>query len=194
MRVIGITGGIGSGKTTVCGIFAELGVAIYNADERAKAVMIENGELRGAVKAKFGDEAYNQDGTLNRPYLAERVFRSKKELAALNGLVHPAVARDFTEWSAKHGKDRYVIKEAAILFESGAYKLVQESVLVTAPKEMRVQRVVQRDGATEEEVIARMDNQWPEEQKAELANHIVVNDGRHLLIPQVLELHRKFSS
>jgi dephospho-CoA kinase len=192
MRIIGITGGIGSGKTTVCGIFAELGIPVYYADDRAKAVMVEDAELMASIVDAFGAEAY-QDGKLNRPFLAQQVFSSEEKLARLNSLVHPAVARDFMRWVVAHEKSQYVIKEAAILFESGAYKAVQETVLVTAPEDLRIQRVVQRDGVAESVVRQRMANQWPEERKAELADHIILNDGHQLLIPQVLELHRKFN-
>jgi dephospho-CoA kinase len=191
MRIIGITGGIGSGKTTVCGIFAELGVPIYYADDRAKAVMVEDAELMASIIEAFGKEAYT-DGKLNRPFLAQQVFTSEERLAKLNSLVHPAVARDFMKWVAAHSQAPYIIKEAAILFESGAYKAVQETVLVTAPEQMRIQRVVQRDAVSESEVRQRMSNQWSEGRKEEMADHIIVNDGHQLLIPQVLELHRKF--
>jgi len=191
MRIIGITGGIGSGKTTVCGIFAELGVPIYYADDRAKAVMVEDAELMASIIEAFGKEAYT-DGKLNRPFLGQQVFTSEERLAKLNSLVHPAVARDFMKWVAAHSQAPYIIKEAAILFESGAYKAVQETVLVTAPEQMRIQRVMQRDAVSESEVRQRMANQWIEGRKEEMADHIIVNDGHQLLIPQVLELHRKF--
>lgn len=191
MKIIGITGGIGSGKTTVCGIFAELGIPVYYADERAKAVMVEDAGLMLAIREAFGDEAY-VDGKLNRPFLAQRVFNSEEELSKLNGLVHPVVARDFAEWATAHSDRPYILKEAAILFESGAYRSVQETVMVTAPEEVRIQRVVKRDGITGAEVRQRMDRQWPEARKAEMADHIILNDGNRLLIPQVLALHRIF--
>jgi len=193
MRIIGITGGIGSGKSTVCGIFAELGIPIYYADDRAKAVMNEGGELKTAITSVFGPDAY-PDGRLDRAFLATQVFRSSERLAQLNALVHPAVAKDFMKWVADNAHHPYLIKEAAILFESGAFRAVQETVLVTAPDALRIERVVIRDGVTEAEVRQRMTHQWPEERKAAMADHIVVNDGRSLLIPQVLKLHQKFSS
>ncbi len=191
MRIIGITGGIGSGKSTVCSIFAELGIPIYYADDRAKAVMNEDGELKTAITSVFGPDAY-PDGRLDRAFLATQVFRSSERLAQLNALVHPAVAKDLMKWVADNAHHPYVIKEAAILFESGAYRAVQETVLVTAPEAVRIARVMLRDGVTEAEVRQRMSHQWPEERKAAMADHIVVNDGRSLLIPQVLELHQKF--
>ncbi len=192
MRIIGITGGIGSGKTTVCGIFEALGTPIYHADDRAKAVMHSDPVLVNDIKRHFGEEAY-MNGQLNRPFLAKQVFGSKEQLAVLNGLVHPAVARDFMAWVSQHTDHSYIMKEAAILFESGAYKVVEETILVTADEAVRLQRVMLRDGISEDEVRQRMANQWSEERKVALANHIIHNDGHQLLIPQVLALHAQFS-
>lgn len=192
MRIIGITGGIGSGKTTVCGIFEALGTPIYYADDRAKAVMHSDSVLVNDIKRHFGEEAYVNE-QLNRAFLAKQVFGSKEQLAVLNGLVHPAVARDFMVWVSQHTDHPYVMKEAAILFESGAYKVVEETILVTADEAVRLQRVMLRDGISEDEVRQRMANQWSEERKVALANHIIHNDGHQLLIPQVLALHTQFS-
>jgi dephospho-CoA kinase len=191
-KIIGITGGIGSGKTTVCKVFEELGAPIYNADVRAKAVMSEDANLIRSIMAAFGKQAY-VNGKPNSPYLAEVVFSSEDSLKTLNSLVHPAVARDFIRWVNEHNGHPYIIKEAAILFESGAYKAVDETVLVIAPEDIRIHRVIQRDGMTEAEVRRRMANQWPEERKMKMADHILVNDGLHLVLPKVLELHHVFS-
>lgn len=193
MKVVGITGGIGSGKTTACKIFEQLGVPVYYADNRAKELMVNDEMLKNRIIAAFGDEAYF-NGRLNRAYLAAQVFNSKEKLSVLNGIVHPAVADDFDQWLEQHKHCDYVLKEAAILFESGAYQDVDISVLVIAPEQLRIERVMERDGATEEDVLRRMKNQWTQERKAKLADHIINNDGSELLIPQVLELHRKFSS
>lgn len=191
MKVVGITGGIGSGKTTTCEIFEELGVPVYYADSRAKQLMVQE-PLRGKIIQAFGTKAY--EGTqLNRTYLAKQVFGSKEQLSVLNGLVHPAVADDFEAWLDENKTAKYVLKEAAILFESGAYHAVDITVLVIAPEEVRVERVMKRDGSSKEEVLQRMANQWTQERKVKLADHIINNDGAHLLIPQVLELHKKFS-
>lgn len=192
MKVVGITGGIGSGKTTACQIFEALGVPVYYADMRAKELMAHNVSLKAKIVQAFGQRAYSE-GELNREYLAREVFGSKERLSVLNGLVHPAVADDFDEWLEENKKSSYVLKEAAILFESGAYHNVDVAVLVIAPKEERINRVVKRDGATRDQIIQRMNNQWTQERKAKLADHIINNDGTQLLIPQVLELHRKFS-
>lgn len=192
MKVVGITGGIGSGKTTTCQIFEELGVPVYYADSRAKQLMVEP-PLKGKIIQAFGAKAY--DGSrLNRAYLAKEVFGSKDKLSVLNGLVHPEVADDFEMWLEQNKESDYVLKEAAILFESGAYHAVDITVLVIAPEQIRVERVMNRDGSSEQEVKERMANQWTQERKVKLADHIINNDGSHLLIPQVLELHKKFSN
>ena len=191
MKVIGITGGIGSGKTTTCQIFEQLGVAVYYADVRAKQLMAHNTDLKAKIIQAFGDKAYS-NGELDRNYLAKEVFDYKERLSVLNGLVHPAVADDFDEWLEENRGADYVLKEAAILFESGAYHNVDVTVLVIAPKDIRIERVLSRDGSTKDEVERRMNNQWTQERKAKLADHIINNDGSKLLIPQVLELHKKF--
>lgn len=191
MRIIGITGGIGSGKTTVCSIFAAMGVPVYAADDRAKEVMTTDAQLVHQIKQYFGEGAYLED-ELNRPFLAQQVFGDKDKLEVLNSLVHPAVARDFLQWTIAHAHFSYVVKEAAILFESGAYKAVNEVVLVSAPEELRLQRVMQRDGISDAEVRQRMASQWTEERKAALAHHSIINDDHHLVIPQVVALHNQF--
>lgn len=191
MTVVGITGGIGSGKTTVCEIFEHLGVPVYYADTRAKELMANDGKLKAKIIQAFGEKAY-VDGNLDRQYLAKIVFDSKQKLSVLNGLVHPAVADDFDEWLEAHKSAPYVLKEAAILFESGAYQNVDVSVLVIAPEELRIKRVMQRDGTSREQVLQRIKNQWNQERKEKLADYIITNDGQQLVIPQVLEFHNKF--
>lgn len=191
--VIGITGGIGSGKTTVCSIFQALGVPVYNADERAKELMNTNPTLRAQIIDAFGAESYDAENRLNRPYIAQQVFNSSKDLNTINALVHPVVASDFEEWVDLHSNEKYVLKEAAILFESGANKYVDVSVLVVAPEALRIARVTKRDASTEEEVLKRMKNQWTQERKVKLADFIIHNDGVKLLIPQVIKLHQAFT-
>lgn len=183
MKVVGITGGIGSGKSTVSAVLLEMGYPVYNADDRAKGLLNSSADLKSAITAKFGDDIY-VDGKLNRAALAAQVFNDREKLAKLNALVHPAVAKDFQAWrSAQTGSVAF--KEAAILFESGADKGVDEVVLVSAPQEVRVSRVMARDGVTADEVKARIANQWSEERKRDLADHEVVNDGQTLVIPQI---------
>ncbi|MFC2175786.1 dephospho-CoA kinase [Bacteroidota bacterium] len=193
MKVLGITGGIGSGKTTVCEVFQELGVPIYYADIRAKQLMTEDLSLRERIVEVFGKEAYT-DGMLNRAFLAAKVFSSQEQLKVLNGLVHPAVAADFERWLEENEKAPYVIKEAAILFESGANRFVDVTVLVVAPEKIRINRVMLRDEVKAFQVKERMANQWSQERKEKLADYVINNDGAHLLVPQVIELHQKFVS
>ncbi len=186
---IGITGGIGSGKSTVCKIFEVLGVPVYYADNRAKWLMHHQMELIIAIKAAFGDDVYHPDNTLNRAYLADLVFNDKEKLKTLNSLVHPVVFQDGVEWNKSHADAPYTLKEAAILFESGSYLTVDQIITVFAPKEVRIQRVLQRDEATREAVEARMDKQMPEEEKIERSDFVIHNDGKQSLIKQVLEIH-----
>ena len=124
--------------------------------------------------------------------MAQQIFGANEKLSIINGLVHPAVANDFEEWLKEHSGEKYVLKEAAILFESGAYQHVDVTVLVIAPENLRLERVMNRDGSTKEDVLKRMKNQWTQERKIKLANHILNNDGTQLLIPQVMDLHQKF--
>ncbi len=190
MLKLGITGGIGSGKSTVCEIFKSLGIPVYSADDRAKALMTEDEELIRSVKALFGDEAYLPDGSLNRSYIASIVFNNAQKLELLNALVHPAVFRDFARWSAEQSSP-YVIKEAALLFESGSFRDLDYVATVSAPQKLRVERSMKRDKASAEAIKARMKKQWSEKQRLEAADFVLKNDGEHPLIPQVLELHQK---
>lgn len=190
MLRVGITGGIGSGKSTVCGIFAQLGIPVYAADREAKRLMREDLALIASVKDAFGTESYT--GTEpNRQLLANAVFGNPEKLALLNNLVHPAVFRDFERWcSFQHAP--YVIKEAAIMFESGSYRQVHEVVAVIAPLELRIQRVMERDGSSREEILKRIQAQMPQEEVAKRAQAVINNDGTQSLISQVIMLHRQF--
>lgn len=190
MLKVGITGGIGSGKSSVCKIFEVLGVPIYYADDRAKALMTTNTDLIAGIKERFGEAAY-VNGQLDRGYLAGKVFNNKEALAALNALVHPAVALDAERWHKEHLKAPYTLKEAALLFEAGSYKQLDKIIVVTAPKKVRIQRVMQRDNVTAELVEARMNNQWPEEKKVALADYVIDNSGEQELIDQVMQLHQQ---
>ncbi len=175
MIKVAITGGIGSGKSTLCDAFARAGVPIYSADREAKRLMIEDERLRGAIIAEFSKEAYDKDG-LNRQYLARVVFSDQERLSTLNSIVHPAVMRDFEMWSMMHAESMpYVILESAILFESGFDSCVDLSVAVLAPEELRLQRVVNRDDVSVEQVRARMAVQLNDEELCARANYTVVN-------------------
>lgn len=188
---IGITGGIGSGKSTVCKIFEVLGIPVYYADDRAKWLMNNDTNLIEGVKSVFGNEAYHADGTLNRPFIADIVFNDKSKLAELNTLVHPAVFEDGMAWNEANVAAPYTLKEAAILFESGSYLTVDKVITVFTPKEIRIQRVLMRDDTTREAIEARMDKQMPEEEKIERSDFVIYNNDEHSLIKQVLDIHRK---
>lgn len=191
MVKVGITGGIGSGKTTICRVFEILGVPVFNADEVAKSIMTMDLTLITGIKKRFGPAAYFDNGDLNRKYLSGIVFHDAQALQALNELVHPAAIQAFKDWSAVQNSP-YCLHEAAILFESGAYKTCDYSILVSSTEVVRMERVMKRDGITEPQVRAIMNKQMPEEEKEKLADFIVLNDDAHAVIPQVLKLHQIF--
>jgi dephospho-CoA kinase len=187
MIKVGITGGIGSGKSTVAKVFAMLGIPVYAADEAGKRLMNENMQLKEQVKFFFGEAAYT-NGMLNRKYLADIVFNNEEKLAQLNAVVHPATLKDADEWmNSQHSP--YALKEAAIMFESGAHEHLDYVIGVFAPAALRIQRAMQRDGSSKEQVIARMSRQINETIKMRLCDFIIYNDEQQLLIPQVLQLH-----
>ncbi|MBW3544512.1 MAG: dephospho-CoA kinase [Bacteroidetes bacterium] len=189
---IGITGGIGAGKSTVCKVFAALGIPVYDADSRAKLVLVEDSVLREEIKRYFGEQAYLEDGSLNRSWLAAQVFDKPEQLEMLNGLVHPSVGLDFEQWYA-HQQAPYILKEAALLFESGAYKALDAVITVTAPEALRLRRTLLRDTArSRSQVEAIMQRQLPEEERVSRAQFRLINDEHSLVLPQVLRLHRQF--
>ena len=192
---IGITGGIGSGKSLVCRIFSCLGVSVYDADSRAKSVMTTDGILVMQIKKEFGGLSYHADGSLNRNYLAETVFSDPVRLEVLNKLVHPRVGEDYLSWLEKHKDEDYVLKEAALLYESGSYKVLDKVIVVHAPEFIRIERVKQRDPhRSEQDIKTIIHNQLNEEVKLQQADFVVINDETKLVIPQVLALHQVFSS
>ncbi|SKB39441.1 dephospho-CoA kinase [Daejeonella lutea] len=194
MLKIGITGGIGSGKTTICRIFEVLGIPVFYADNAAKSVMHSDALLRQDIIKGFGQESYFETGELNRKHISSIVFNDAEQLARLNALVHPAVFRTFDTWVALQSNVPYVLKEAALLFESESYKMCDRSILVKSPEALRIARIIARDNITAEEVRLRMNRQFSDEKKEKLADHIIINDEDLLLIPQVLELHQHFLS
>jgi dephospho-CoA kinase len=188
--LVGVTGGIGSGKSTVCKIFEVLGVPVYNSDNRARALMAEDKELVEKIKAAFGEEAYPDNQNLNRSFLAKEVFSNPSKLQKLNSLVHPAVGRDFASWVAIQSNQPYVIKEAALLFETGSHNSLDSVVLVTAPEEVRVSRVLARDPQrSEKQVRDIIGNQLKDEEKKKLADYVLNNNEQKLLVPEVVALH-----
>ena len=191
MYKVGITGGIGSGKSTVCAILAEFGVAVYDSDSRAKRLMNEDNTLRERLAERFGSEVYCAEG-LNRRYLAERVFGDPEELKALNAIVHPAVMDDFDRWALEQ-EGSYVVLESAILFEASLDRRVDVSVAVMAPEELRIERAMQRDGAQREQIVARMNNQISDQERVERAKYTIVNIDIDNLKSDVEQLHRRLS-
>lgn len=190
---IGITGGIGSGKSLVCKIYNSLGVPVYDADSHAKELMTTDGILVSAIKKEFGDLSYHDDGTLNRQRLASTVFHDEARLKRLNELVHPRVAEDYKRWVDKQTTP-YTLKEAALMFESGSHVGLDRIILVHAPEALRIQRVLIRDPQrTAEQIKAIVGKQMPEDEKMKRAHHIIVNDETQLIIPQVLKLHQEFT-
>ena len=189
---VGITGGIGSGKTTVCHIFETLGIPVYYADDRAKALMIKEGNLKNKIRNLFGGEAYLPDGQLNRKHIADTAFHSPLLLQKLNELVHPAVFEDGNAWHEAQNDAPYTLKEAALLYESGSFAFLDQIIAVYAPKDLRIKRVILRGAGamTREDVEARIAKQMPDEEKKERADFVIINDGLQALIPQVLRIHR----
>ena len=190
MLRIGLTGGIGSGKTTVAKVFETLGIPVYYADEAGKRLMNEDENLRKQIIANFGEASY-ENGKLNRKYIASIVFADKQKLALLNSLVHPVTIKDADEWM-KAQTTAYAIKEAALIFESGSGKGLDYIIGVYAPQALRIKRTMDREHVTKEEVIKRMQNQVDEEMKMKLCDFIIYNDEQQLVIPQVLQLHEQF--
>ena len=191
MLKIGLTGGIGSGKSSVAKIFETFGIPVYFADERAKILMTTDNILISGVKNIFGKEAYTPDGALNRSLIAQKSFGGGPLLKELEALVHPAVFADSERWHLEQTGVPYTIKEAALLFESGNHKTMDRVITVFAPLELRIKRVMDRDKSTREDVESRIAKQMPEEEKMSLADFVVYNDGLHSLVMQVWEIHQK---
>ncbi|MGD1841280.1 MAG: dephospho-CoA kinase [Thermonemataceae bacterium] len=189
---IGITGGIGSGKSIICKVFRHLGVPTYDADTRAKYLMNTQEALKSANQENFGEESY-QNGQLNRKYLASKVFNDSQQVTLLNQLVHPKVAEDYATWVVGHAGVPYVIKEAALLIETGSYKHLRALITVSASEKIRMQRIKARDPhRSEKEIKAIMQKQLSNEERQKVADYTIDNAGTLLIIPQVLQLHHTF--
>jgi dephospho-CoA kinase len=189
MLKIGLTAGLGSGKTTVANIFEVLGIPVYYADAASKRLMNDNEKVKTDVQNAFGKNVYS-DGKLNRKYLSEIVFNDKKKLELLNLIVHPATLLDADEWMKKQ-TSKYAIKEAALIFESGSHQNLDYVIGVKAPLHLRLQRAMKRDDISREEAMARINKQIDEEIKMRLCDFIIINDEQQMVIPQVLALHQK---
>lgn len=190
MKKVGITGGIGSGKSTICKIFELLGVPVFNSDTEAKGLMNSDLVLKNSIVNLFGNNILSSTGAIDRKALAAVVFNDKQKLKALNELVHPAVGKYFESWLLKYKHLPYIIKEAAILFESGANKQVDKVIVVTAPKELRINRTLMRGGAERIEIEQRINNQLPEEELKKLADYVISNDETKSVIEQVITIHK----
>ncbi|MGE6355048.1 dephospho-CoA kinase [Flavobacterium sp. NPDC079362] len=185
-KVIGLTGGIGSGKTTIAKYFSAMGVPVYIADDAAKKVM-QSESIISQIKTTFGDSLF-EDKVLNRAKLAEIVFNNADKLAQLNAIVHPAVKKDFELWLDENKKYSYVLYEAAILFESGRYKECDVIITVTAPEEIRIERVVKRDNTTRGQVLSRMKMQWNDEKRISLSNFVINNSNLKIAKEEVVKI------
>lgn len=190
MLKIGLTGGIGSGKSTVAAVFEVLGIPVYDSDKASKRLMTENEELKSFIVNHFGDEAYS-DGILNRKFLASQVFNDNEKLALLNSLVHPFTIKDAGEWIEIQTAP-YIIKEAALIFESGSNKYLDYVIGVEAPEALRIQRAMDRDNISAQQVEDRISKQMDETEKMRLCDFVIVNDEQQMVIPQVLALHENF--
>ena len=190
MLRIGLTGGIGSGKSTVARIFSVLGIPVYDADSASKRLMTEVEDLKKKIIESFGKESYT-NGILNRKYLSEQVFSDPKKTELLNAIVHPATIKDAEEWMKKQNAP-YIIKEAALIFESGSNKFLDKVIGVSSPISLRMERTMKRSNITSEQVKERMALQMNEDEKMRLCDYVIINDEKQMLIPQVLLLHEKF--
>lgn len=186
---IGLTGGIGSGKSTVAKVFEVLGVPVFYADVAAKEMMNSNAVLRQQLMAAFGDETY-ANNKLNNAYLASIVFNDEAQLERLNSIVHPATIAEAERWFAEENTP-YVIKEAALLFESGSASGLDYIIGVSAPQQVRIQRVMKRDKITKEQVLQRINKQMDEAEKMKLCDFVLINDEQQMLLPQVIQLHQQ---
>jgi dephospho-CoA kinase len=190
MKIIGLTGGIGSGKSSVARVFESLGVPIFYADKSGRTVLEADALVRNAVINLIGKEAYDEQNQPNREFIASIVFSDDQKLAALNQIIHPAVARDFESWKARlTGQPDYCLREAAILFESGSDKDCDHVICVSADRKTRIDRVKKRDGASIAAIEARMAKQMPQEDKEERSDFVITNNGNESVIEQIVKVH-----
>lgn len=188
---VGITGGMGAGKSLICEVFSVLGIPIYGADEKAKHLMQNDPELRDQLTKLLGAGTYRADGTLNRKHVSDRIFGDAFILESLNALVHPAVHRNALQWHENQTAVPYTLKEAALTFESGGYLQLDFVINVECPQEIRIERIRKRDNLSDAEIQARLYRQWTEEQRRALADFSILNDGKNQIVPQVMAVHRQ---
>ncbi len=191
MKIAGVTGGIGSGKSVVCSVLRLLGIPVYDADQEAKKVYDNNPDLLEKIKKEFSEIVFDKHGKIDKKKMAEVVFSDPGKLKLINSWVHPLVRKDFQKWCAMHEEAPYVVKEAAILFESGADKDCDRVIAVVSTPELRMQRIRDRDRKTKNEVERIMENQWTDEERTKRSDFVIQNDEKEMLIPQVLSLHEQ---
>lgn len=194
MHVVGITGGIGSGKSTICKVFEHLGIPVFNADLKGKSLLQESSEVKKKVIDLFGSVVYDAEGILNPKHLASIVFNDQDKLKQLNEIIHPAVRKDFLAWKENLKAAPYLIKEAAILIESGSYKDCNTIIVVSADEALRISRVVERDKVKVDQVKSRVEQQLNEKDREGYADYIIDNNGKNLLLPQILKIHEDLIS
>ena len=189
---VGITGGIGAGKSIVSEVFKSLGIPVYHSDLRAKLLMETEDELIENIKSEFGDESYSENNKLNNRYLSKLVFQDVLKLNSLNKIVHPFVFRDYEKWTELHRNTDYTIKEAALLFESGSYKDLDTTILVYAPMKLRINRILLRDMYRSiDDIMHIVNTQMSDTRKKKLSDYVLINDGTKLLLPQILNVHNQ---
>lgn len=189
MIKVGLTGNIGSGKTTVARLFEIIGAPVYNADLHGRTIS-QRADVINEVVVAFGDEIIDAEGLLDRKAVAAIVFNDALKLQQLNAIIHPRVRADFLDWCNVHTSAPYVIHESAILFESGLNTMFDKTIMITAPDALKLERVKDRDGASEKDILSRMANQWSDSRKAALSDFVITNDGKSSLIEQVFAIHR----
>lgn len=191
---VGVTGGIGAGKSVACKIFRILGIPVYNADNRARWLCVNNSDLKTHIIKTFGEDAYDTDGNFDRSFMARHVFNDESKLEKLNSLIHPVVKKDFINWQSKQTSP-YTIKEAALLFEAGTYIDLDIIITVTAPDEDRVNRVILRDPHRNQEDVQKiMQKQMEQEEKARQSHYVILNDNKHLITRQIIDIHNKIKT
>ncbi len=190
MIKLGLTGGIGSGKSTVAKVFESLGVPVYYADDEAKKFLFHN-DVKSQLKTLFGDRIINSRGEVDKPILASIVFTDENELTKLNALIHPLLEKDFVTWVESKNDEHYIVKEAAILFEAGFDKSVDKILSVSAPVEQRIQRVIKRDGVNRQQVLDRISKQWTDEQREAKSDFVINNANNQMILEQILHIHQE---
>ncbi len=190
MLKIGVTGNIGSGKTTICSIFEQFGWVVYNSDEKAKWLMNNNDVLKKQIIRLLGKDSYQSTGQLNRPYIAKKVFNDKELLKKLNHIVHPAVKDDFNKWCIEKKNWKYLVKESALIYEAQLHNELDVVVVVATNIEITINRIIKRDGLTRSQVLQKLNTQLPIEEKMKLADYVIINENQKNFLKNTLEVYR----